>query len=388
VRVLLPLRGAELHLARPPLGLAGIARDGEPGVEASLLEPAPEEHARGLRELPFDPERDGDAVVRERPLHGLRVAGEEGGGEEQEEDKSRAHTRSYVSPRARPPLPFAASAPPRARATLGGAMEEPRPLDAEAFALFARKGREGGPDVPQSGEANGVKVRRVMQLVADLARRPFRDLRILDLGCGEGVYAIEAALAGAQVTALDARTERMSEGAAVAARHGLTNVRFQQEDVRNVSRATHGEFDVVLLLGLLYHLDAPAPVLRTLHGLCAGLLVVDTLVAPDADAELDGYRGRWHREHGDDDPPEARRSRVLKSIDNAMSFRLTRESLVRALRDVGFTTVLECHAPLEPGKAEDRITLAAVKGEGVHLATYPWVNGRSEDEIARRLEAK
>ena len=61
--------------------------------------------------------------------------------------------------------------------------------------------------------------------------------------------------------------------------------------------------------------------------------------------------------------------------------------LVRALRDTGFTTVVECHAPLEPGKAEDRITLAALKGEGVRISTYPWVNGKSEEEIARRLDA-
>jgi SAM-dependent methyltransferase len=266
-------------------------------------------------------------------------------------------------------------------------MTDPRPLDDEALALFARKGREGGPNVPQAGEANGVKVRRVMQLIQDLSPRPFAELRILDLGCGEGVYAIEAGLRGAQVLAIDARTERLDEGAACARRHGLGNVRFVQDDVRRVSRATHGEFDVVLLLGLLYHLDDPVPVLERLRDVCARLLVVDTLVSLAPDAEARGYRGQRVREHADDDPPEVRRGRLLKSIDNATSFRLARESLVRALRDVGFTSVLECHAPLEPGKAEDRITLAAIKGEPVRLASYPWVNGASEEEIARRIGA-
>jgi SAM-dependent methyltransferase len=265
----------------------------------------------------------------------------------------------------------------------------PRPLDALALALFARKGREGGPCVPQAGEANGVKVRRVLQLVRDLARRPLGELRILDLGCGEGVYAIEAALGGAQVLALDARRERMDQGAAVAARHGLSNLRFAQEDVRRVTRATHGEFDVVLLLGLLYHLDAEDafPALRNLHAMCKGFLIVDTLVSLSPDVEVRGYRGQRVREHEDADSPEARRSRLLKSIDNTFGFRFTRESLVRALRDTGFTTVVECHAPLEPGKAADRITLVAIKGEGVRISTYPWVNGKSEEEIARHLDA-
>jgi hypothetical protein len=179
----------------------------------------------------------------------------------------------------------------------------------------------------------------------------------------------------------------MDDGAACARRHGVTNVRFVQEDVRRVSRATHGEFDVVLMLGLLYHLDDPVPVLERLRDVCARLLVVDTLVSLSPDAETRGYRGERVREHADDDPPEVRRSRLLKSIDNATSFRFAQGPLVRALVDLGFTTVLGCHAPLEPGKAEDRITLAALKGEPVRLATYPWVNGASEEEIARRIGA-
>jgi hypothetical protein len=91
------------------------------------------------------------------------------------------------------------------------------------------------------------------------------------------------------------------------------------------------------------------------------------------------------REHEDEDSDEVRRGRVLRSIDNTFSFRLTRASLVRALHDVGFSTVAECHAPPEPGKPENRITLGALKGEREPISTYPWINGMSEEEIERRL---
>jgi SAM-dependent methyltransferase len=255
-----------------------------------------------------------------------------------------------------------------------------RKLDADALALFARKGLEAGPGAPQVGEANGVKVRRVMQLTRDLARRPFGELRILDLGCGEGVYAIEAGLRGAEVVGLDARTERMAEGADCASRHGLSNVTFRQEDVRHVSRDTHGHFDVVYCLGLLYHLDAPDlfRLLESVNALCGDVVIVDTLVSLHGGGEAAHrgrvYEGERHREHGDEDSEEVRRSRVLRSIDNTHAFRLTRTSLVRALHDVGFSSVLECHAPPEPGKAEDRITLAALNGEPVWISTYPGVN--------------
>lgn len=271
--------------------------------------------------------------------------------------------------------------------------ESVRQLDDDALALFARKGKDGPLRVPQAGEANGVKVRRILQITRDLARRPFGELRILDVGCGEGVYSIEAGLRGANVLALDARTQRMDQGAACAARHGLTNVRFSKQDVREVRRATHGEFDVVYCLGLLYHLDVPDVfhVLENLFAVCTGMLVLDTLICVTADFEAAHrdhvYPGERCREHADEDSDELRRSRVLKSIDNTFSFRFTRESLVRALDDIGFSSVLECHAPLEPFKAKDRITVVALRGERVAISTYPWVNTKSEAEIEQTLHA-
>jgi len=266
-----------------------------------------------------------------------------------------------------------------------------RPLDSEALALFARKGKDGSPCVPQAGEANGVKVRRVLQLTRDLAPRPFEALRILDLGCGEGVYAVEAGLRGAEVLAIDARTQRMALGAACALRHGLQNVRFVQEDVRRMERASHGTFDVVYGLGILYHLDAPDVffLLENVREMCTAVFIADTLVTGEPDVAVShrgrSYEGKRFREHEDGDDEALRRSRVLKSIDNTFSFRFTRASLARAMHDAGFSSVLECHVPPEPGKAPDRITLAALTGERVTLATYPWVNGISEREIDEKI---
>lgn len=267
-----------------------------------------------------------------------------------------------------------------------------RELDAESLALFARKGFEGGPNIAQGGQANAAKVRRVIQITADLSGKKFDELRILDLGCGEGVYAIEAGIHGAHVVAVDARTQRMDAGAACAARHGISNVQFIQDDVRCVNIATHGRFDVVYVLGLLYHLDTPDVfhLLENAYALCSRMIVVDTLIAltVEADVEWQGcvYSGQRHREHGDNDSDEVRRGRVLRSIDNTFSFRLTRESLIRALQQAGFSTVFECYVPFEPGKPADRITLVAMKGVPVLLSTYPWINNQSELEIERALQ--
>lgn len=265
------------------------------------------------------------------------------------------------------------------------------PLDEQALRLFADKGKEGGPGVPQAGDANAVKVRRVLQVTRDLAARPPEQLRVLDAGCGEGVYAIEIGLRRAHVVAFDARSERMSRGAGCAERHGLSNVTFQLADIREVTAESHGSFDVVLLLGILYHLDVPDVfrVLENAHGMCGEILIVDTFVSAGG-VELvehrgERYEGQRVREHGDDDPPEVRRARLLRSIDNTFSFRFTRESLARLLGDVGFTSVFECLAPREPLKPADRVTLVALRGAPVQLSSYPWINGLSERQIEHYL---
>src|SRR5262249_42171246 len=88
-----------------------------------------------------------------------------------------------------------------------------RALAPDMLEYFARKGLDmGGPPPPQAGNANGLKVRRITQLALELAARPVEELSVLDLACGEGVYAIEAAMHGASVLAVDGRSERMSHG--------------------------------------------------------------------------------------------------------------------------------------------------------------------------------
>lgn len=260
-------------------------------------------------------------------------------------------------------------------------------LDQETIELFALKGTRGSSGTSQIGNANGLTVRKVMQLICDFSKKPLDQLQILDLACGEGVYAIEAALRCAEVRALDARTERMSEGVKAAKRLGLNNLSFEQIDIRNVNLSSHGSVDVVLFLGILYHLDQRDifPVLKNIYEMCRQFVVIDTHIALHGlvKIELNGktYQGKHFVEHANDDPEVVRRGRLQASLDNPLSFWLTKESLFRLLKDVGFTSVCECNVPLDPFKPADRITIIASKGEPVQVSSYPWVNSKTEDEI-------
>lgn len=247
-------------------------------------------------------------------------------------------------------------------------------FDADMRAYFDACGKIG-----KRPTANAEKVRRVVHLIDRLAGKPWPELSVLDLATGHATYALECALHGAKrVLGIDARTERMKYGVEFAERLGLDNLAFEQADVRAVNQKSHGEWDAVLFLGILYHLDAPDcfKVLESLAQM-GPLLIVDALIVAKAQDTVlwreRPYHGTMRREHKDGDSLEIRRGRVKQSINNIFSFYWTRTSLCAFLAKLGYTIVVEVHVPLEPQKPANRVTLAALRGEPLPIHIYPWI---------------
>src|SRR5262245_44745608 len=71
-------------------------------------------------------------------------------------------------------------------------------------------------------------------------------VRVLDVGCGAGQLALQAARAGAEVTGCDISTDRIEEARRRAAEEGLT-VRFEQADPQSLPYGDR-EFDIVVSL--------------------------------------------------------------------------------------------------------------------------------------------
>src|SRR5439155_16297195 len=97
-----------------------------------------------------------------------------------------------------------------------------------------------------SGAPSGdeVKLRRIVQVVSDLFEGAIAGLRVLDLACLEGMYAIEFARRGGEVVAIEGREANLEKARFAARTLGLDGIDFQLGDVRGLSLARHGEFDV------------------------------------------------------------------------------------------------------------------------------------------------
>jgi ubiquinone/menaquinone biosynthesis C-methylase UbiE len=224
------------------------------------------------------------------------------------------------------------------------------------------------------------RLRRFMQIARDTLRRPLHGLKVLDLACCEGIYAIEFALQGAETVGIELREANLAKARFSQEALGLDHLKFIQDDVKNVSKERYGEFDLVLCSGILYHLDAPDVFgfLENVADVCGDLLIIDTYVSarPEVNLEHRGrtYSGRYYSEHDPKATAEEKLRDLWAAVENTRSFWLTKPSLLNLLSHLGFTTVFDCEIPAMGGATEDRITLVAFKGEAVEVISSPATN--------------
>jgi SAM-dependent methyltransferase len=101
------------------------------------------------------------------------------------------------------------------------------------------------------------------------------------IGCNAGFYAFELAARGAEVLAIDLDEHYLRQARWAAGSldpHG--RVRFERMQVYELDVLAE-RFDVILFLGVLYHLRYPLLALDLVAERLAGTLVVQTLTMPD-----------------------------------------------------------------------------------------------------------
>ena len=225
-----------------------------------------------------------------------------------------------------------------------------------------------------------VRVRRAVQTVSDHSSARFKGLRILDLGCGEGGFALELGKQGAEVVAIEGRAALVEKAEFAREALGLRHVSIVRGDVRHLCAEDYGFFDVVLALGILDRFDVPAvfDVAKRIGSVCKGFALIEARLttSPRAVHEFEGLvlRGAPHREHPAASSRAQRLASTERSLDNERSFLLTRASMLSLLVRSGFSSIAEA---LDPEAIQDRPWFAAFKGRRVALLSAPQVNAVS-----------
>lgn len=110
----------------------------------------------------------------------------------------------------------------------------------------------------------------------------------IDIACHQGWFATKLAGWNADdVLAVDARTEHVADTTLIRDALQLGKLRVEQSDVHALDPARTGRFDLVLMLGLIYHLENPIGALRQARALTRDACVVETQVVPGLSGMVD-----------------------------------------------------------------------------------------------------
>ena len=118
-------------------------------------------------------------------------------------------------------------------------------------------------------------------VAAKLATMNFPDdltgTRVLDIAPWNGFFSFECVRRGAaEVVSLGPEDPLDTGYEQARALLGIDNVRYARGSVYDLSIADHGRFDIVLFLGLIYHLRHPLLALDRIYDVCDGQLFIDT----------------------------------------------------------------------------------------------------------------
>lgn len=216
------------------------------------------------------------------------------------------------------------------------------------------------------------RLRRILQLSADMVGKPINQCRVLDLACLEGQYAIEFALHGALAVGIELREANVVKAAYAAEQLKLDNVAFYQDDVNNLNPAQYGQFDIIICSGILYHLRGADAydMFRKMRECCTGVAIVDTFISLSGSESIrhngKSINGSVYKEHDEGTSQENKLADLWASVDNDTSFWLDEASILNAIMDAGFTSAHESLLPFH-SPSTDRRTIVAMCGTPIEV---------------------
>jgi SAM-dependent methyltransferase len=129
-------------------------------------------------------------------------------------------------------------------------------------------------DRPSAVQFVNARTQFLARFLSTWPGQPFKT--VLDSGTGVGYFAEYLTRNyNLKVVGLDARVSNVEE-----AQRRNPEVEFRVGDVESAEFEKHGQFDLVLALGLIYHLENPFRAIRNLVAASRDAIVVESFIAP------------------------------------------------------------------------------------------------------------
>jgi tRNA (mo5U34)-methyltransferase len=166
----------------------------------------------------------------------------------------------------------------------------------------------------------------------------------LDLACNEGWFSQRLLEWGAsRVLAVDIREHNIRRATLLRDHFGIPEERFslRQADVFDLDPASLGKHDVVLVLGLIYHVENPMGVLRLARACTRGLCVVESQLTQQNEPIVhgNGRADELHRADGSFAVVIEQGDNTLASTGHVLSLVPNRTALEQMAHMAGFENV-------------------------------------------------
>ena len=141
------------------------------------------------------------------------------------------------------------------------------------------------------GSLDRIHTTRLEMLSNALDARFGRDnseLSAVDLACHQGYFSYHLGRRGfGRVLGIDARENHINDATLLCQAMGIAQFSARLSDVHRLHELNLGRFDVVLCLGLIYHLEDPIGALRQARALCSGTCFIETQIVPGMSGSVD-----------------------------------------------------------------------------------------------------
>jgi len=166
----------------------------------------------------------------------------------------------------------------------------------------------------------------ISETIEDIMGEDFKKCSILDMACNSGFFSLDLANRGAKfVEGIELRTHNFNQAQFMKDYFQEDKVEFFNDDIYE-HKFSHN-YDIVLMLGLLYHVTKPVELVRKCYDLCTKFTVIDTIC---------------HKE-----PISAYHVMMNKDVEKpgegnfTVEFHPTYRALIDTMYDAGFKNVIE-----------------------------------------------
>jgi tRNA (mo5U34)-methyltransferase len=154
---------------------------------------------------------------------------------------------------------------------------------------------------PEVHEIHTDRLAMMMSVLEEkLGSKDLKNADVIEFASHEGYFASHLSRRCRKVTGYEVNAESVAAANMIRKVYDLKNLEFIQADVNELDTSKIEPADIVVVFGLMYHLENPVGVLRKAAKLARKLLLVETQTTMlDLSGSLDAGSWRWQSElHG------------------------------------------------------------------------------------------